>query len=112
MEDYIEVDLGKKQEMPEQEVEEHSEKKGKVYYPRLWLSDIQVPNIGDEPVWVKALVCKKSYTERTEDGEKTVDCELEVRALKVPSAEKEYESGMDDLEVVLVRSMDKSYKGE
>ena len=114
MQDYEEVNLGKSYGGDDEvSVEVEVEKKEKkVCYPRLWLSDIDIPSLPSEPVWVKALVKKKSYTVREdEDGEKTKDCELEVMALKVPVESEEVDE-MAEKEADFDEKLKKVYMGD
>ena len=105
--DYKTVDLGKKSEGYDEEVEA-SEKDQKVYYPRLYLSDAKLDIPTGEDVWVKMKVCKKSYTKSVDEDGTRESCELEVKEVKIPQPrEKEVE-----FEVLIGSSLDSAVWGE
>ena len=78
MEDYSKVDLGKESAMPSTESK-------KVYYPDLYLSDVQLPPLPEGEFYAKVKLRKRTYTKNYGDDEGD-SCSFDVLELHVPEA--------------------------
>lgn len=95
------IDLGKKPEVYEAKIEkvEDEEAEKKVYYPRLYISDIEMPEAPEGDFVAKVKLCKVSSTKNHKTGE--YSCEFEVKGISFDTKVERKESFTEKLEEFL-----------
>jgi hypothetical protein len=72
-------DLGVKRDVVESTVGLEEPEEKKVYYPRLYVENVELPEMPDGDFWMKVKACKVSSTKNHKRG--TSSCELEIKEL-------------------------------